>query len=143
MRKYEVIFIIRPDLPDEEIEKLIAHMETFATEAGGKLEKVEKMGRRRLAYHVERQREGFFVLFVLEGTGETVKELERRLKVTDTVIKFMTVRVDEELRRAAKMKGIREKRAARRPAKPAPAPPPAATIAPIEPAAPAEGVTQS
>ncbi|MGH9432984.1 MAG: 30S ribosomal protein S6 [Terriglobia bacterium] len=136
MHKYEVIFIVRPDLPDEEIEKLIAHMGTFATEAGGKMEKVEKMGRRRLAYRVERQREGFFVLFVLEGSGDTVKELERRLKVTDTVIKFMTIRVDEELKRAAKMKVIREKRAARRPAKAA-ASPPAAPVIPVEPAAPA------
>ncbi|HUY15510.1 MAG TPA: 30S ribosomal protein S6 [Terriglobia bacterium] len=142
MRKYEVIFIVRPDLADEEIEKLIAHMETFATEAGGKIEKVEKLGRRRLAYRVERQREGFYVLFILEGSGDTVKELERRLKVTDTVIKFMTVRVDEELKRAAKMKVIREKRAARRPA-PKPAAPPVVPIAPVEPVPPAEGAAQS
>src|SRR5487761_582991 len=142
MRKYEVIFIVRPDLADEEIEKLIAHMATFATEAGGKIEKVEKLGRRRLAYRVERQREGFYVLFILEGSGDTVKELERRLKVTDTVIKFMTVRVDEELKRAAKMKVIREKRAARRPA-PKPAAPPVVPIAPVEPVPPAEGAAQS
>jgi small subunit ribosomal protein S6 len=137
MRRYEVIFIVRPDLPDEEIEKLVGHMETFATEAGGKIEKVEKMGRRRLAYRVERQREGFFILFVLEGSGDTVRELERRLKVTDNVIKFMTVRVDEELKRAVKMKAIRERRAARRPSKSAAqssAPPPHAA-SPAEPAA--------
>jgi small subunit ribosomal protein S6 len=142
MRKYEVIFIVRPDLPDEEVEKLIAHMATFATEAGGKIEKVEKLGRRRLAYRIERQREGFYVLFVLEGSGGTVKELERRLKVTDTVIKFMTVRVDEELKSTAKMKAIRDKRAARRPAS-KPAGPPPAAVAPPEPVAPAEEAAQS
>jgi small subunit ribosomal protein S6 len=142
MRKYEVIFIVRPDLPDEEVEKLIAHMATFATEAGGKIEKVEKLGRRRLAYRIERQREGFYVLFVLEGSGGTVKELERRLKVTDTVIKFMTVRVDEELKSTAKMKAIRDKRAARRPTS-KPAGPPPAAVAPPEPVAPAEEAAQS
>jgi small subunit ribosomal protein S6 len=83
--------------------------------SGGKVEKVEKMGRRRLAYRVKRQREGYYVLFLLEGGGETVKEFERRLKVTDTVIKFLTVRIDEQLRREAKMKELRAKQEARRP----------------------------
>ncbi len=109
MRKYEVIFIVRPDIADEEVDKLIAQMEGVVGGAGGKMEKVEKMGRRRLAYRVERQREGFYVLFVLEGGGETVKELERRLKVTDAVIKFLTVRTDEEIKRAEKFKALRAK----------------------------------
>jgi len=111
MRKYEVIFIVRPDVADEEVDKLIAQMEGVVAGAGGKMEKVEKIGRRRLAYRVERQREGFYVLFVLEGGGETVKEFERRLRVTDNVIKFLTVRTDEELKRAEKLKAIRAKQA--------------------------------
>ncbi|HEV2491779.1 MAG TPA: 30S ribosomal protein S6 [Terriglobia bacterium] len=114
MRKYEVIFIVRPDIIDEEVEKLVTQMEGVVTGAGGKLEKVEKMGRRRLAYRVERHREGFYVLFVFEGSGDTVKELERRLKVTDAVIKFLTVRIDEELKRAEKLKALRAKQQAKK-----------------------------
>jgi len=101
------------------------------TGAGGTIEKVEKLGRRRLAYRVARQREGLFVLFVLDGTGDTVKELERRLKVTDAVIKYLTVRIDEELKRAEKFKALRAKQEARRPrSKPAAAPAPQAAAEP-------------
>jgi len=126
MRRYEVIFIVRPDIADEEVDKLIAQMEAVVAGAGGKMEKVEKIGRRRLAYRVERQREGVYVLFVLEGGGETVKELERRLKVTDAVMKFLTVRTDEELKRAEKLKALRAKQQSKkhRPKTAAPAPPP-------------------
>lgn len=126
MRKYEVIFIVRPDVADEEVDKLIAQMEGVVAGAGGKMEKVEKIGRRRLAYRIERQREGVYVLFVLEGGGETVKELERRFKVTDAVMKFLTVRTDEELKRAEKLKALRAKQQSKkhRPKTAAPAPPP-------------------
>ena len=110
MRKYEIIFIIRPDATEEDIAKLIAQFEGVVTGAGGKIERVEKMGRRRLAYRVKRHREGFYVLFVLEGSGDTVRELERRFKVTDTIIKFLTVRTDEETKRLDKIKKIRESR---------------------------------
>ena len=113
MRKYELIFIIRPDATEEELDKLIAQMEGVVAGAGGKLERVDKMGRRRLAYRVGRYREGFYVLFILEGSGETVKEFERRLRVTDSVIKFLTVRTDEELKRAEKLKALRTKQQAR------------------------------
>ncbi len=124
MRKYEIMFVVRPDVTEDDIAKLITQMEGVVTGAGGKVEKAEKMGRRRLAYRVARQREGFYILFLVEGTGDTVKEFERRLKVTDTVIKYMTVRVDEELDRAAKFKELRAKQDARRPRpKPAAAPP--------------------
>ena len=124
MRKYEVIFIVRPDIPDEEVDKLIAQMEGVVAGAGGKMEKVEKIGRRRLAYRVARQREGFYVLFVLEGGGDTVKELERRLKVTDAVLKFLTVRTDEELKRAEKLKALRAKQQMKKHRPKASAPPP-------------------
>ena len=114
MRKYEIIFIIRPDATEEDIAKLIAQFEGVVTGEGGKIERVEKMGRRRLAYRVKRHREGFYVLFVLEGSGDTVRELERRFKVTDTIIKFLTVRTDEELKRTERLKAIRAKQEARR-----------------------------
>lgn len=115
MRRYELIFIVRPDTPEEELGKIITQMEGVVTGQGGKIEKVEKMGKRRLAYRVERQREGFYVLFVIEGSGETVKEFERRLKVNDAVIKYLSVRVDVELKRAEKAKAWRAEQAARKP----------------------------
>jgi small subunit ribosomal protein S6 len=115
MRKYEIIFVVRPDVPEEELDKLVTQMEGVVTGMGGKVEKTEKMGRRRLAYRISGHREGFYVLFFVEGSGDTVKEFERRLKVTDSVIKFLTVRVDEELKRAEKFKALRAKQEARRP----------------------------
>jgi len=133
MRGYEVMFIVRPDVADEDVDKLIAQMEGVVAGAGGKVEKVEKMGRRRLAYRVRRQREGFYVLFKLQGAGETVKEFERRLKVTDAVIKYLTVRTDEDLERAEKFKALRAKQESKRrrskPAVPASTPQPAAEAA--------------
>jgi small subunit ribosomal protein S6 len=131
MRNYEMIFIVRPDVADEEVQKLITQMESVVASAGGKVEKVEKMGRRRLAYRVHRQREGFYVLFLVQGTGDTVREFERRLKVTDTVIKYLTICTDEILKRAEKFKALRAKQEAkRRRSKPA--------AAPVAPPAPAE-----
>jgi small subunit ribosomal protein S6 len=127
MRKYELIFIVRTDLPEEDLGKLITQMEGVVTSHGGKIEKVEKMGRRRLAYRVQRQREGVYILFVIEGTGDTVKEFERRLRVNDAVIKYLSVRVDEELKRAEKAKAWRAERAAR---KPRPRPPASEAQAP-------------
>ena len=131
MRKYEVIFVVRPDVTEEDIAKLIAQMEGVVAGAGGAVDKVEKLGRRRLAYRVARQREGFYVLFLVSGSGDTVKEFERRLKVADAVIKYMTVRVDEEIERTAKLKELRAKQEARRPrSKPAAAPPAPAAAEP-------------
>ena len=136
MRKYEIIFVVKPDVTEEDIGKLITQMEGVVTGSGGTIDKVEKMGRRRLAYRVARQREGFYILFLASGSGDMVKEFERRLKVADAVIKYMTVRVDEDLERVAKYKELRAKQEARRPRnKPAAAPPP--TSAPVPAAAPA------
>jgi len=127
MRNYEIIFIVRPDVTEEDVDKLIAQMEGVVAGAGGKLEKVEKLGRRRLAYRVRKQREGIYVLFRLQGSGDTVKEFERRLKVTDAVIKYLSVRIDEDLERAEKFKALRskqesKKRRSKPPAAPAPQP---------------------
>ena len=127
MLNYEIIFIVRPDVTEEEVDKLIAQMEGVVAGTGGKLEKVEKLGRRRLAYRVQKQREGIYVLFRLQGSGDTVKEFERRLKVIDTVIKYLSVRIDEDLERAEKFKALRlkqesKKRRAKPPAAPAPQP---------------------
>jgi small subunit ribosomal protein S6 len=126
-RQYDVIFICQPDTPESEIDKIIATLETTATEKGAKVEKVDKWGRKRMAYRVKKLREGIYVLMVLKsGNGEVIKELERRLKVSDAVIKYMTVRTDEELKRQEKLKKHRDRRAARRPRKIAPAAAPSA-----------------
>jgi small subunit ribosomal protein S6 len=126
-RQYDLIFICRPDTPEANIDKVISTLEHAASEKGAKIEKTEKWGRKRMAYRVHKLREGFYVYMVLRSShGEVVKELERRLKVSDPVIKYLTVRLDEELKRQAKLKHHRERRAARRPRKTAPpsAPPP-------------------
>jgi len=137
-RTYDLIFICRPATPEEEVDKLIHLIEQTATEKGGKAEKVEKWGTRRLAYRISKHREGIYVYVMLSSTqGEMVKELERRLKVADIVLKYQTVRTDEELKRLHKLTAKRERRAARRPRKPTPAPAAAAPAAPAPPAPPA------
>src|SRR5436190_15039050 len=124
MRIYEELFIIKPDATDEEIDQIIEQMTGVITSAGGTVDKVDKWGKRRLAYRVEKNREGFYVLIQFTSGPETVKELERRLRVTDAVIKFLTVRIDEALKRLEKRKKHREKRAHRKAtAAPAPAQP--------------------
>ena len=122
MRNYEIMFIVNPNTAEEEIDKINGQIENVITSGGGKIEKLEKMGKRRLAYEVDRQREGFYVLFVMVANGDIIKECERRLRVIDAVIKYITVRTDEEARRAEKIKTFRQKRAARRGAHPAAAP---------------------
>ena len=121
-RLYDLIFICRPDTPEAEIDKIISTLEHAATERGGKVDKTEKWGTRKLAYRVAKQREGFYIYLVVRGTqSEMVKELERRLKVADPVIKYQTIRLDEEIKRQQKLVKRRERRSARRPRKSAPA----------------------
>ena len=108
-RNYELMFIVRPDMVDEELNKLISTLESSVTSAGGTV-KSEIWGKRRLAYTVRRFNDGIFVLLLIEGTGAMVHEVERRLRVTEPVIKFITVRTDEELKRLDKIKKIRDSR---------------------------------
>jgi small subunit ribosomal protein S6 len=114
MRNYEIMFIVNPNVPEEEIDKINAQIENIITSGGGKVDKIEKMGKRRLAYEVEKQREGYYVLFAIHANGDIIKECERRLRVMDAVIKYITVRTDEEVRRLEKIRSYRQKRAARR-----------------------------
>src|SRR5215468_12739281 len=114
MRHYEIMFIVNPNATEEEIDKINAQLENIITSGGGTIEKIEKMGKRRLAYEVDKQREGYYVLFTIVGNGDIIKECERRLRVMDAVIKYITVRTDEEIRRLEKMRNFRQKRAARR-----------------------------
>jgi small subunit ribosomal protein S6 len=114
-RSYELMFIVRPDMADEDLDRLVTTLEGHVGTAGGTLKNVERMGRRRLAYTVRKFNDGIYVLFSFDGPGETIRELERRLRVTEPVIKFITVRVDEEQKRLDKIKKLRESRV-RRPA---------------------------
>jgi small subunit ribosomal protein S6 len=124
MRIYEQLFIAKPDAPDEEVDAFIEQMKTIVTNAGGTVDKVDKWGKRKLAYRVDKYREGAYVLLQLTAEAEAVKEFERRLRVSDLVIKFLTVRIDETLKRLEKRKKERDKRAHRKstagPAQPQP-----------------------
>ena len=103
-RTYELMFIVRPDMAEEDQDKLISTLESSVTSSGGAIKKVERMGKRRLAYVVQRFHDGIYILLTLEGGGGLVHELERRLRVTEPVIKFLTVRIDEEQKRLDKIK---------------------------------------
>jgi len=107
-RTYELMFIVRPDMTDEDLEKLISTLQSVVPASGGTVKSVEKMGKRRLAYTVRRFNDGIYVLMIVEGGGPVIHELERRLRVSEPVIKFLTVRVDEEQKRLAKIKALRD-----------------------------------
>jgi small subunit ribosomal protein S6 len=147
MRIYEEIYIARPESVEEEIDALNGQLEALITQGGGKVQKIDKWGLRKLAYRVAKKNEGYYVLIVFEAGAAMVKEVERRLRVNDMVIKFLTVRMDEKLKWLEKRKKAREKRALRKPppAAPLPAVPgaapgaaPAMPGAPAVPASPAE-----
>jgi len=129
MRTYEVIYIIRPELPEAEVDALVEQLQQAVTGAGGQMAKAEKWGKRPLAYRVAGCREGQYVLFEIQGLGDVLRELERRLKVAEPVIKFISVRVDLERKKLEKLRHRREHRAARR-QKPAAGPAGASAEAP-------------
>jgi small subunit ribosomal protein S6 len=115
-RLYDLIFIARPATPEDEIKKVLSTIEHAVAEKGGKIEKTEHWGTRKLAYKVAKHREGIYVYQqVRTNHGELVHEIERRLGVQDSIIKYQTVRLDEELKRQKKLSHKREQRAARRP----------------------------
>jgi len=146
-RVYEVMFIVRPDVADEDLDKLIAGLEQTVTSGGGSVRSTEKLGKRKLAYQVRKFNDGNYVLLTIEAGGSLIAELERRLRVSEPVIKFITVRMDEEDKRLAKVRAIRatkKKLSAVQPvAEPAAVAPAAPAEAPAPAAAPAEPTTQA
>jgi small subunit ribosomal protein S6 len=135
MRIYEELFIVKPDAPEEEVDAYIGQVKDLITHGNGTIEKADKWGTRKLAYKVQKYNEGIYVLIQFSSSPDLVKEVERRMRVTDLVIKFITVRIDEKIKKIEKRKKQREKRAGRRP------PPQAAAPAqPMVPAEPAPGV---
>ncbi|MGC4055383.1 MAG: 30S ribosomal protein S6 [Paludibaculum sp.] len=141
MRIYEELFIVRPDVTEEEIDAYIEQIKQVITSAGGTIDKVDKWGVRRLAYRVNKRSEGFYTLIQFSAEAATVKEVERRMRVTDLVMKWITVRIDEKLKKLEKRTKQREKRAKRRPVVERPAPTAAAPAAPAAavPGAPMPG----
>jgi small subunit ribosomal protein S6 len=114
MRNYEIMFIVSPDGTEEDIDKINGQIEGVITAGGGKAEKIEKLGKRRLAYNVKKFREGSYILFTIKADGAIVREVERRFRVMDLVIKYLTVRMDDAMKRLDKIKAHRQKRAAHR-----------------------------
>ena len=133
-RNYEVMFIVRPDMVEEELNKLIATLESSVTAAGGTT-KSEVWGKRRLAYKVGRFNDGIFILMLIDAAGSVVHEVERRLRVTEPVIKFLTVRTDEELKRLDKIKKIRDSKK-KVSAQPAAVAAPVTPVPPVTPVVP-------
>ena len=134
-RTYEIMFIVRPDVEEADLDKLIEGFSGNVTTGGGEVKSVEKMGRRRLAYTVRKFNDGFYVLLTIAAEGKLITEIERRLRVSEPVIKFITVRMDEEEKRLAKVKAIRDTKV-KRSAQPIQHQP-VATTAAEAPAAPA------
>jgi small subunit ribosomal protein S6 len=136
MRVYEELFILKPDAPEEEVDGFVEQIQHVITDGKGTVDKTDKWGVRKLAYRVQKYGEGNYVLIQFTSTPELVREVERRMRVSDVVIKFITVRIDEKLKKIEKRKKAREKRAARRPP-----PQVAVPLVPAAPAMPAEPVS--
>ena len=114
-RTYEVMFIVDTAASEEDITRLNENLQQIITDQGGTITKNENMGRRQLAYPIGRKKEGYYVLFEIDGSGREIAELERRMRVNDQVIRYITVRVDEDRRRAEKFKAKRARKASKRP----------------------------
>ena len=114
-RTYEVVFIINPDAEDAEVMRLTEAVQKIITDQGGSITKTEMMGKRQLAYEINHKRDGIYVLLEVDGSGAEIAELERRMRVNDRILRYMTVRVDEDRRRADKLKNRRARKAERRP----------------------------
>ena len=114
IRKYEIMFIVDPNMPEDDIDELNSQMEGLVTDGGGQVDSIEKLGRRKLAYEIQRQTEGFYVLLNVATDGEIVREVERRFRVMDSVLRYLTVRVDEAEKKLDKVRAIRQKKASRK-----------------------------
>src|SRR6266851_6027963 len=113
-RQYEVVFIVDPTADDDEVTRLTDNLKQIVTDQGGTVTKTESMGKRKLAYEILHKTEGSFVLLEVEGSGKEIAELERRMRVSDRIIRYITVRVDEDRQRAEKFKAKRARKAAKR-----------------------------
>ena len=113
-RTYEVVFIVDPGVGDDEVMRLSETVQKIITSQGGQIVKTEMMGRRQLAYEINHRREGTYILLEIAGSGAEIAELERRMRVNDQILRYMTIRVDEDRRRAEKLKDRRARKAAQK-----------------------------
>lgn len=113
-RTYEVMYIVNPETADETIAKLNEAVGKLIEKEGGSIVRMDDIGRRPMAYQIEKKREGYYVLFEIEGSGQEIAELERRMRVNDMIMRYITVRVDEERKAADKRRAKREARTAKR-----------------------------
>jgi small subunit ribosomal protein S6 len=110
MRVYEVLFIVAPNTEEGDIETLVTQLSDVVTNQGAQVTNVNRMGRRRLAYPIGKFNEGHYVVLTVEGTGTEIAEVERRMRVNDAVIRYITIRIDEDLKRAEKFRARRASR---------------------------------
>ena len=110
MRNYEVVFVAAPTLASEELDEFINHIQTVIESKNGKVVKVDNWGKKSLAYRIKKFREGYYVILSIKGDGAAIAELERRFRVTDYILRFISVRIDEDLKRSEKIKTIRLKK---------------------------------
>jgi small subunit ribosomal protein S6 len=110
VRTYEVAFIAAPTLTPEELDAFVAQMKTVVEGKNGTVTKVDNWGKKSLAYKIKKFRDGYYVILTLEADGAIIAELERRFRVTDYVIRFISVRTDQDLKRSEKMKASRQRK---------------------------------
>lgn len=113
-RKYELVYVMKPEASEAEVAELQAQVESIIARVGGTLEKTDVWGRRKLAYDIGNHKEGFYVLHVIAGSGELMKEIDRRLRVTEGLLRHLVVRIDESERKAERSKTIRVEDSRRR-----------------------------
>jgi len=110
VRNYEVVFVAAPTLTSEELDGFISHAQSVVESKNGKVVKVDNWGKKSLAYKIKKFREGYYVVLAIEGDGSAIAELERRFRVTDYIIRFISVRIDEDVKRSEKIKAARHKK---------------------------------
>lgn len=113
-RTYEVMYIVDPETPADRIEKLNEAVGKVIEKEGGTVVRMDDIGRKQLAYPIEKKYEGHYVLFEINGSGQEILELERRMRVNDMIIRYITIRVDEDRKKAEKLQAKRENRQAKR-----------------------------
>lgn len=131
MRTYEVMYIVDPETDGERIEKLNDAVGKLIEKEGGEIVRMDDIGLKALAYPIQKKEEGHYVLFEINGSGQEIAELERRMRVNDMILRYITVRVDEDRKKADKIRTKREARSAKR-ASFRPAPEETAEEAPAE-----------
>ncbi len=112
MRTYEVVFVAAPTLSSEELDAFINHAQSVVEGKNGKIVKVDNWGKKSLAYKIKKYRDAFYVVLTIEGDGAAIAELERRFRVTDYVMRFMSIRIDEDMKRSEKLKAMRQRKSA-------------------------------